>query len=85
MEFLPHELKAARLRLKLRQIDVALRMGSVDQARISCWERGEKLPNAKRIAQLCDILDIPVERLFSKPAKGRRRHAKRRQAAHRGA
>ena len=61
MEFC-EALKYYRRESGLRQSDIARRLG-VSQNAVSSWETGRTEPNLGQIAELCRILDCPIEEL----------------------
>ena len=54
----------SRKKVKLTQIQLAEKLGITDKA-ISKWETGKSMPDTAVMLQLCDILEISVNELFS--------------------
>ena len=48
----------------LTQFQLGERLGITDRA-VSKWERGLSLPDASIMQELCDILDITINELFT--------------------
>jgi len=57
--------KRLRAAKDLSQEEVALRLGTVDQAYISQLEAGERNPTARTLYKLAVALEVPVGELFS--------------------
>lgn len=55
-------LEAARVNAGLSQKEVANALG-VSNKTVSGWEKGKSLPNAERIAQLCDLYKISYDNI----------------------
>ena len=55
--------KTARKKKKLTQSQVAEAL-SIDRSAVAHYENGTAMPQAKNIQKICDILDIPIEKLF---------------------
>ena len=61
------EIKAARLRLKLTQNKLAIKLG-VSQTTVWSWEAGLSFPDGPHLIGLAQILGIQ-EKIFSAPAE----------------
>ena len=55
--------KTARKKKKLTQNQVAEAL-NIDRSAVAHYENGTAMPHAKNIQKICDILDIPSEKLF---------------------
>lgn len=55
--------RAARKEHKLTQKQIA-EVLNIDRSAIAHYEMGTALPNAKNIPKICEILEIPIEKLF---------------------
>ena len=55
-------LKAARINAKLRQSEVAERLG-VSKESVSNWENGKAAPKATTLVRLCEIYSIPIDNI----------------------
>lgn len=55
--------KTARKKKKLTQSQVAEAL-SIDRSAVAHYENGTAMPQAKNIQKICEILDIPIEKLF---------------------
>ncbi|HAX83518.1 MAG TPA: transcriptional regulator, partial [Ruminococcaceae bacterium] len=55
--------RAARKELKLTQEEVAKLIG-VERSAVAHYENGTSLPHAGNLQKICEILEIPIEKLF---------------------
>ena len=55
--------RAARKELKLTQEEVAKLIG-VERSAVADYENGTSLPHAGILQRICEILEIPIEKLF---------------------
>lgn len=55
--------RAARKELKLTQMEVAKLIG-VERSAVAHYENGTSLPHAGNLQKICEILQIPIERIF---------------------
>lgn len=57
-------LKVLRFNAGLTQAEMAQRMHA-DQSTVSDWERGKKLPSAKMLIRLSDVLGVTVDEILA--------------------
>lgn len=55
--------RAARKELKLTQEEVAKLIG-VERSAVAHYENGTSLPHAGNLQKICEILQIPIEKIF---------------------
>ncbi len=55
--------RAARKELKLTQEEVAQYIG-VERSAVAHYENGTTLPHAGNLQKICEILQIPIEKIF---------------------
>lgn len=55
--------RAARKELKLTQEEVAKLIG-IERSAVADYENGTSLPHAGNLKKICEILEIPIEKLF---------------------
>ena len=55
--------RAARKELKLTQMEVAKLIG-VERSAVAHYENGTSLPHAGNLQKICEMLQIPIERIF---------------------
>lgn len=55
--------RAARKELKLTQMEVAKLIG-VERSAVAHYENGTSLPHAGNLQKICEILQIPIEKIF---------------------
>ncbi len=56
--------KNARKATGMTQEQLAEKLG-IDRSSIAKYETGNSTPNVKNLQQICEILDIPIEKLLS--------------------
>lgn len=61
---IPNSIRRYRRYRHLRVRDVAERLGLLNAAHVSSWERGKKLPNLRNALRLSAVLKIPIEVLY---------------------
>ncbi len=61
---IPNSIRRYRRYRGLRVRDVAERLGFLNAAHISSWERGKKLPTLRNALRLSAVLQVPIEVLF---------------------
>ena len=61
---IPNSIRRYRRYRHLRVRDVAERLGFLNAAHVSSWERGKKIPTLQNALRLSAVLLVPVEVLF---------------------
>lgn len=60
-----NNLRELRLKARLRQKDVAAKLGLKCEDRISHWERGTAMPSVNNLMRLCEVYGIETQEFIS--------------------
>lgn len=66
------DIRAAREKRRLTQLALARKLGR-DQSDVSHWERGTRTPNADRLREIADALNVTMDSLWPKTQPKHRR------------
>jgi len=61
---LENHLKLYRLKAGLTQKQVAQRLNSQCENRISHWEKGQAMPNVRNLIRLCEIYNVSPKDIY---------------------
>lgn len=61
---IPNRLKEIRMRHKLRQIDIAAKLGHTSGERISKWEKGISFPHIPNLFKMCSYLGVKPDEIY---------------------